>query len=261
MKVVIITQEDVFVIPRNIEKIVALSDVEVESIVVLNTKGSLINKKSFFIKGFGPVQTFRMALRLAKVRALDMLDHVFGWRFCKHKWSIRSVAKHYRIPFEIINNPNDEDFCNHLVTLHPDVIISFSAPTVFKSRLLNIPRLGCINLHCSYLPKYAGLLPSFWVLFHQETETGATVHYMDDKIDNGGILGQVKVPISPGSSMFDIIISTKVAGGNLMRDIIGKMACGEKIEIRPNSADDSNYFSWPTTEQMMEFRKRMGKFV
>ena len=63
---------------------------------------------------------------------------------------------------------------------------------IFKKELLKIPRYGCINLHCSILPKYAGLLPSFWTIYNKEEKIGSTVHYMDDKIDNGAILGQVK---------------------------------------------------------------------
>lgn len=261
MKIVIITQEEYFVIPRNIEKVIALNDIEVALIVVLDTRGSLVNKKSFFIKGFGPIQASRMAVKMMKARAFDRLDQVCGWRLFRRKWSIRAVANRYRIPFEIIKNPNDKEFCYRLSTLHPNVILSFSAPIIFKSRLLNIPRLGCINLHCSCLPKYAGLLPSFWVLFYNEIETGAAVHYMDDKVDSGAILGQVKVPIYPGDSMFDVIMRTKTAGGNLVCDIIRKMACGKKLEVKPNSFLDRNYFSWPTIEQMVKFRKQGGRYI
>jgi len=261
MRIVIITQEEYFVIPRNIEKVIALNDIEVELIVVLDAGGSLINRKSFFVKGFGLIQSSRMAVRVMKARAIDILDQFCGWRLFRRKWSIRAIANRYRISLEIIKNPNDKEFCHRLVALHPDVILSLSAPMIFKSRLLNIPRLGCINLHCSCLPKYAGLLPSFWVLFHNEIETGATVHYMDDKIDSGGILGQVKVPIPPGTSMFDVIMRTKTAGGNLVCDIIRKMACDEKIELKPNSFFDNNYFSWPTIEQMVKFRKKGRRYV
>ena len=172
-----------------------------------------------------------------------------------------AVAESHRIPYEVISDPNDSDFCDRIAVLHPDIIVSFSAPVVFKPQLLNIPRLGCINLHCSYLPQYAGLLPSFWVLFYQETETGATVHYMDDKIDNGGILGQVKVPIPPGSSMFDVIMCTKAAGGDLMRDILKKIISGAEIATTRNHADKSCYFSWPTLKQLKEFRTRKGRLV
>ena len=64
-------------------------------------------------------------------------------------------------------------------------------------------------MHCSLLPKYSGILPSFWTLFNDEKETGATVHYMDDEIDNGDILGQKSVKILKTDSMFDIIKRTK----------------------------------------------------
>jgi methionyl-tRNA formyltransferase len=125
---------------------------------------------------------------------------------------------------------------------------------------LSIPRLGCINLHCSYLPEYAGLLPSFWALYHQEKETGVTVHYMDDKIDSGAILSQARVPIDPKMTMFELVQKTKRVGGDLVCQVISRFRT-EKIESKENRPEQRSYHSWPTLQQMKEFRLRGGKLI
>ena len=93
-----------------------------------------------------------------------------------------------------------------------------------------------------------------------ETETGATVHYMDDQIDNGAILGQVRVPLDSGMSVFELIRRTKAAGGELLVEVIRKLNQGS-VETSPNRPEEGSYFSWPSVEQMREFRRRGGRFA
>jgi methionyl-tRNA formyltransferase len=129
---------------------------------------------------------------------------------------------------------------------------------MFFQSLLTLPRHGCINLHCSLLPRYAGLLPSFWVLYHHERQTGATVHYMDTRIDNGGILGQEVVPIEAGATMLDVIRTTKRVGGDLMVRVVQGIAAGA-VSVKENREADGSYFGWPTIEQMRQFRRQGGR--
>ena len=62
-----------------------------------------------------------------------------------------------------------------------DLVISINASQKFKSEILALPRLGCINVHGALLPRYRGRLPSFWVLANGEKETGTTVHFMNEE--------------------------------------------------------------------------------
>ncbi|MCF8096135.1 MAG: hypothetical protein K9J79_12335 [Desulfobacteraceae bacterium] len=260
-RVVVITQEDHFAIPENIEKLIRPDGVRIVRIVTLDVRGSLVNKKSYFFRGFGFVQGCRMAFRVFKKKLAAGMDLLCKGRLPIKKQSVKLVAQKYKIPHEVCSDPNEAGFLKRIKEENPDIIVSFSAPVVFKEELLSIPAKGCINLHCSYLPDYAGLLPSFWVLYNGEKETGATVHYMDTQIDNGGILEQVRVPIEKGQSMFDLIIKTKAVGGDLMCRVIKKMAAGEDVELQPNPSEKGDYYSWPSVEQMMEFRRQGGRFI
>lgn len=260
MKIVVFAQEDRWVIPRNIMRLTRVPGVRLLRVVSLDVKGSLVNKKSMFIQGFGWLQSSRMAIAMAWSRMLDLADCWTWWRLLRTPRSLRAAAAKCGAEWTSAGNPNDEAFLKDLRSLQPDLVVSFSAPCVFKPALLALPRLGCINLHCSLLPRFAGLLPSFWVLYHREEESGATIHYMDDKIDNGAILGQVRVPLRRGCTMFDVIRETKMVGGELMAEVVAKLSDGTVTSV-PNAPGQGSYFSWPTVQQMREFRRSGGRLI
>ncbi|MDR2440190.1 MAG: hypothetical protein LBE12_12595 [Planctomycetaceae bacterium] len=260
LKIAIITQEDAFVIPRNVEMLLKQNDIEAVVIYSLNAKGSFKNKYVLFLKGFGFGQSVKMGIKIIVAKLYNICDRICCGYLPGNKSSIKTVALKYRIPYREIKQLNTQQFYDDLKSLDLDLIVSFSAPCIFSPELLKIPRNGCINLHCSLLPNYAGVLPSFWTLYHGERETGATVHFMDDKIDNGKILSQIKIDISDCHSMFQVIWKTKKIGGQLMIDVIEQIRNGN-IDPKPNDVSLGSYFTWPTIEQIREFRKHGGRLI
>lgn len=259
MRVAVLTQEDSFVIPENIKLLGEMKNIDLIAVVKIDAAGSLVNKKTLFIKGFGIFQVAKMGLVSIFTATLNMLDACFFFKLGFLK-SLKSVAITYNSKYKIMSDPNDKSNIDWLKNLNIDLIVSYSAPCVFKIELLNVPQFGCINLHCSLLPNYAGLLPSFWTLYHKSDTYGATVHKMDDKIDNGVILGQVKIPRPIRPSMFKVIRDTKRAGGHLMVSVINKILCGNVTE-QPNNIGSQDYFSWPTIEQIKAFRRDGGRLI
>lgn len=256
MKIYIITQEDVFAIPRNIQLLTDSNNILVKGIATVHTTNSLSNKKSLLLKSFSLISLFKFAWQLFWIKVLNFFDLILLNNLLINKKSIKTISKKYNIPLKRIANVNDPKFINELKQLDLDLIVSFSAPSIFKTELLDIPKKGCINLHCSYLPNYSGILPSFWVLYHDEKETGVTIHYMDDKIDNGKILAQKKVEISDTISWLDLIIKTKRTGGDLMISVLSDFDSYSKL-ARNNELKHDSYNSWPTIAQFKELgRKR-----
>ena len=256
MKIYIITQEDIFAIPRNIELLLESINISVKGVATVHTTNSLSNKKSLLIRSFSFVSLFKFAWKLFWGKILNFFDLLFQSNLIVPKKSIKAITKKYNIPLKRIMNVNDSKFIKELETLDLDIIVSFSAPSIFKEELLKIPKKGCINLHCSYLPKYSGILPSFWVLYNDEKETGVTIHYMDSKIDNGKILAQQKVQIDPSISWLDLIIKTKRVGGNLMVDVLSNFD-SYASQVKSNEVNHDFYYSWPTPRQFKELgRKR-----
>lgn len=81
-------------------------------------------------------------------------------------------------------------------TLNPDLILVVAFGQFLSKKLLAIPRLGCINLHASLLPKYRGAAPIQWAIINGETVTGLTTFLLNAEMDAGDILLQESIPIS-----------------------------------------------------------------
>lgn len=255
MKIFIITQEDSFVIPKNIQLLAEADFTNLIGGCVIKSKNSISEKKKLFIKNFGFMQVFKMGFILILNKVLNLFDSLFGFELLKNKKSVKAIFLQKNLKYFEENNVNEKKFISKLNSFNLDLIVSFSAPGIFKSELLNLPKYGCINLHCSLLPKYSGILPSFWALYNDEKVTGASVHYMDDKIDNGDILGQKSVEILKTDSMFDIIKKTKRIGGSLMVDVIHNIKTNN-IELIKNKVEHEKYYSWPTDLDFKNFAQK-----
>jgi hypothetical protein len=260
MKIFVITQEDNFVIPQNVEKIINLKEFDVIGICSVNSKASLVNKKMYFFNGFGIFQAMKIGIIFIFYRVYSFFDLLSFTKILPTRRSLKSVAVKYKIPYFSLSDPNSFYFINEIQSLKTDLIVSFSAPVVFKEVLLKCTPKGCINLHCSYLPFYAGIMPSFWVLFNDEKSTGVTVHYMDSKIDNGLILGQKMIILEKPISMFNLIKLTKKIGGELVISVLYNIT-SDSLELTSNEFVKGSYFSWPTVDQLKKFRNRGGKLV
>jgi methionyl-tRNA formyltransferase len=83
-----------------------------------------------------------------------------------------------------------------LQALKPDAIVVVAYGQILKRNVLELPRLGCINIHSSLLPKWRGAAPIQWSILNGDTETGITTMHLVEKLDAGDILMQKKTPIS-----------------------------------------------------------------
>lgn len=258
LRVAVLSQADAVAIPKNIVTLAKNDVVDLVTVVDLNVSGALVNQRMLFLKGFGLIQCAMMAVVEYSCRVLDLVSRVAGFRF--GVFSLKSAALACGAGYRSETDPNKDAFVEYIRSEQIDLVVSYSAPCIFRRKLLEAPSMGCINLHCSLLPRFAGLLPSFWTLYHGESEIGATVHLMDDKIDNGAILGQVRVPTPAPPSMYRAIKLTKERGGTLVSEVVSQLATGAAEQL-PNNARKDDYHSWPSVEQLREFCSRGGRLI
>ena len=125
--------------------------------------------------------------------------------------SVAELAALHGIPIITPDNPNTVEVLEQIRALQPDFLFSLYYREMFKRELLEIPKHGALNMHGSLLPKYRGRVPVNWAIIKGETETGATLHYMTEKPDNGAMLAQQAVPILPDDTAFDVFQKVTVA--------------------------------------------------
>ena len=112
---------------------------------------------------------------------------------------IKKIALNNDIPLFQPNNLKDPIFLDEIKSLNPDlfVVVAFR---MLPELLINIPKLGTINLHSSLLPNYRGAAPINWVIINGEKETGVTTFFINKNIDEGDIIDSLKVKIYEGYS-------------------------------------------------------------
>ena len=130
--------------------------------------------------------------------------------------SVRQLAFENYLPVYQPANPNDPAFVAAMQALQPDFLFSCYYRHMLKQPLLDLPRLGALNLHGSLLPRYRGRCPLNWVLVHGETETGVTLHYMEAKADRGDIVAQKRHPHHPGRHGLDPVRPDDRGGGEIV---------------------------------------------
>jgi len=108
----------------------------------------------------------------------------------------RKKAKEVGIPVLSTTNINDPIFLERLRNLKIDLVINMRTRSIFRQPLLELPRLGCINIHHGLLPDYRGTLCDLRAL-HENREAGFSIHQMIAKVDQGKIIKRVVV--SPAS--------------------------------------------------------------
>jgi methionyl-tRNA formyltransferase len=103
---------------------------------------------------------------------------------------------------------NNAEFRARLEAIAPDAIVVVAYGRIIPPWMLSLPRLGCINLHASLLPKYRGAAPIQWAVAMGETVTGNTTMLLEEGLDTGPILLQQEIPIPPAQTspeLFDVL--------------------------------------------------------
>ena len=113
----------------------------------------------------------------------------------QNPFSVRTAARQYDIPVIPCENINSSDFIRYLEDKDLDVIIN-QAQVILSKDFIRVPRVGCLNRHAALLPKYRGRLAPFWAYVNGEKESGLSIHFIDEKLDNGPILVQNRFPLS-----------------------------------------------------------------
>jgi len=121
---------------------------------------------------------------------------------------------------------NNVEFRSQLDAIAPDAIVVVAYGRIIPPWMLALPRLGCINLHASLLPKYRGAAPIQWAVACGETVTGNTTMLLEEGLDTGPILLQQTMPIAPEQTAADLFDALAQAGAPLMVETLGGLAHG-----------------------------------
>ena len=162
-------------------------------------------------------------------------------KICAEKWNV-PVFQPVRI--------REPEAIEKIRALAPDLIVVAAFGQILPQELLDIPRLGCINIHASLLPKLRGAAPIQWSVINGDSESGITLMQMNAGLDTGDILFQESVPVGPSETGESLYEKLARLGGEM---IVRHLPAIEAGDISPVPQDDEKSSYAPM------LRKEMGE--
>jgi methionyl-tRNA formyltransferase len=155
--------------------------------------------------------------------------------------SVAELARSHEIPVLQPADPNEPAVVAALTRAQPDFLFSFHFRHILSEQLLAVAKRGSLNMHGSLLPKYRGRAPIHWAILRGETETGASLHYMEARPDAGPLVGQEAVSILVNDTALEVSLKVAAAAEHLLDQQLPDLIRGRAPRIALDIARGS-YF-------------------
>lgn len=142
-----------------------------------------------------------------------------------------------------------------LKELEPDLIITCAYGKILPREILELPRLGCINVHASLLPKLRGGAPIHRAILNGYTKTGMTIMYMSEKMDEGDIISQKEVEITETDTAETLHDKLSVVGRDLLIETLPSILNKTNQRIKQNNAEATYGFVIKREDEKVDFTK------
>lgn len=144
---------------------------------------------------------------------------------------VKVVAQEAGIPvYQPVSLKGDEAY-DALAALAPELIVVAAYGKILPKRILELPKLGCINVHSSLLPRYRGAAPINWAILNGDEVTGVTIMYMAEGLDTGDIISQRETPIDPNETVETLHDRLADIGAELLVETVASIADGTAQRI------------------------------
>jgi len=132
------------------------------------------------------------------------------------------------------------EFVQELKAVNPDIIITAAYGKILPKEILDIPPLGCINVHGSLLPKYRGAAPIHWAIINGEKTTGITTMYTDTGLDTGDMLLKREIAITDDMTVGELHDRMAVLGAETLKETLIRLKEG-RLERTPQNHAEATY--------------------
>lgn len=180
-------------------------------------------------------------------------DKKVGRKQILTKTPIHEVADKYGISvFQPEKIKNDYE---RILEVKPDIIITCAYGQIIPKVLLDLPRLGCINVHASLLPKLRGGAPLHHAIIDGLDKTGVTIMYMDEAMDTGDIISTISYDIKSSDTTEDIHDTLMELGAKLLIDTLPSIVTGTNRRIKQNEMEATYGYNITREEEHIDFNK------
>jgi|SRR5215467_5804106 len=164
--------------------------------------------------------------------------------------SVLQLAWAQQIPLWEVQRISDPKAVSVMTTYQPDIICVACFPQRIPRAILNLPSLGCLNVHPSLLPANRGPVPLFWTFREGDEQTGVTIHLMEETMDSGDILAQELINIPDGISYTQLESQCALHGGELLAQTVWDVYKGSAVRV-PQDETMSSYHPFPSAQDFV----------
>jgi methionyl-tRNA formyltransferase len=152
---------------------------------------------------------------------------------------VKELALQQGLPVFQPESFRDDDAVEQLCALRPDVVAVVAYGRILPQRVLDIPRLGCVNIHASILPAYRGSAPYQWAVLDGCAETGVTAQFMSKGVDEGDIIDIAKTDIGENETAGQLLERLAVLGAALLSKVLTRFTRENVVAVPQNNAEAS----------------------
>lgn len=145
----------------------------------------------------------------------------------KFSEDISRLLTNRSIPYLITKSAKGEKYYDFIKKLQPSLIIVMGWRTLIPKEIIKIAPLGSVAIHESLLPKYRGFAPINWAVINGEKGTGVSLFFLSDGMDDGDIIAQKTILISPQDTAQDVYIKTSAVSIELLQKFLPLLKKGE----------------------------------
>lgn len=138
---------------------------------------------------------------------------------------------------------SDTEVIGKIREINPEIIFCIGGTQIIPDSILKIPRLGCLNIHPAFLPKYRGRYSTAHAIFNGEKYTGVTIHWMDKGIDTGPIIIQEKIEIEDIDTAKSLYDKFTLTGGLLFGKFLDMWLNDKEIVSYKQNENEATYYS------------------
>ena len=149
---------------------------------------------------------------------------------------VKILARELELPIIQPRRLSEVEAMQQLKEWNPDLIVVAAFGQILRREVLELPRLGCVNVHASLLPRWRGAAPIQAAILNNDTDTGVTIMLMDPGVDTGPMLSQRALPILPQETAGSLGERLSLLGGELLLETLPGYLSGE---IKPVDQDSS----------------------
>ncbi len=153
---------------------------------------------------------------------------------------VKVFAQANNIPVYQPSKLREGNFAEVLRGLKPDLIVVVAFGQILPKSVLELPPLGCINVHASLLPRYRGAAPMQRCIINGETETGVTTMFMDEGLDTGDMLLKEKIAVTEDMTFSELHDKLSAAGAKLLIQTLAQLKNGE-LKREKQKDEESTY--------------------